>query len=173
MSEAPSTTCDTQQASPGLKYPPTGSASSGTATNMSLAQSERTETGRGDSNTTSTESSATSSRPALRRNTSGSKGRVPVVAGGSRGRAKPALVRRKSSQSKTQQIVPTRPPQPALRSPTTTAEGGQDVSPRSTEVPGTWQHAMSRLWTANIMSRCWGASLRPSFNLILAECGRI
>ena len=144
MIEAPSTPGGIKQPSPGLKSPPTGSASSGTATDVSSAQSERTETGRGDSNTTSTESSASSSRPALRRNASGSKGRPPVVAGGSRGRAKPALVRRKSSQSKTHQVVPARPPQPALRLPSTTAEGGQDVSPRSTEVPGTWQHAKSR-----------------------------
>lgn len=144
MSEAPSTTDGTQQPSPALKYPPTASASSGTATDVSSAQSERTETGRGDSNTTSTGSSASSSRPALRRNTSESKGRLAVVAASTRGRAKPALVRRKSSQSKTQQVVPARPPQPVLRSPTTTAEGGQDLSPRSTDVPGTWHHAMSR-----------------------------
>ena len=146
MTEAPSTTDGTQQPSLTLKYPPTGWACSGTATtDVSSARSERTETGRGESNTTSTGSSASSSRPTLRRNASGSKGRVPVVAASSRGRAKPALVRRKSSQGQTAQIVPARQPQPVLRSPTTTAEGGQDLSPQSTSILGTWQHAMSRV----------------------------
>ena len=116
-SEAGATTSSARRQPPVPRYQPTESTSSGTVTECSSGQSGRPQMGQGDSNTTSTGSSESGSRPALRRNTSGSKGRPPVVASGARGRAKPTLIRRKSSQSKPQQPTAARPPQPTLRSP--------------------------------------------------------
>jgi hypothetical protein len=98
------------------------------AAEQSASQGQPTQPGRDSSSTTSTGSTESSSRPGVRRSTSGNKTRPTVVASGSRGKTKPTLIRRKSSQSKSQQGNAPRLSQPALRSPTASTGSQEDKS---------------------------------------------
>ena len=126
--------------------------------------------GRGGSSSASTASTESSSRPDLRRNTSGSKSRPPVVATTSRGRAKPALIRRKSSQNKGQ-ANSERQSEPAFM-PQILKTTSQEAQDQATGAPG--KSSLSpQTGHADESFTSQRAGFRFSDRFIMARCRRI
>ncbi len=113
--------------------------SSAEAVEQSIRRLSINDIGRRESVTNSTGSTESSSRPELRRNTSGSKNKASVVPNTGRGRLRPAPLRRKSSQGKSQQQGnQIKKSQISLRSPTDQSASKDDRGGlgQSIDIPG-------------------------------------